>query len=143
MQRVIDSELTGRGLNSLRWMVLHDPHPKHLLLTSDRPVVMTNGLDKPNSQLLIPISPRHVFVTTNNVDTENYVRGVWNNRQLIQQINERVSLQSRKYVWGTSDAQLSFVSKRLGQAWTADPVENITVEQMLAYAREYEAANAD
>jgi hypothetical protein len=139
MQSVIDSDLTGRGLNSLRWMVLYDPHPKHLLLTSDRPVVMTNGLNKTNSQLLIPISPRHVFVATNNVDTEKYVRGVWNNRQLIQQINDRVSLQSRKYVWGLSDAQLPFVSKRLGQAWTADPVENITVEQMMAYAREQKA----
>ena len=100
MQRLIDSEVTGRGLNSLRWMVLHDSHPKHLLLTSDRPVVMTNGLNKPNSQAPHPLSPHHVFVATNNVDAENYVRGVWNNRQLIQQMNERVSLQSRKYVSG-------------------------------------------
>jgi hypothetical protein len=136
MQQIIDSEISGRGLNSLRWTVLHDPHPKHLLLTSDRPVVVTNGLDKPNSQLLIPISPRHVFVATNNVATENYIRGVWNNRQLIQQVNERVSLQSRRYVWGLSDAQLPFVSTRLGQAWTADPIENITVEKMLEWARE-------
>jgi hypothetical protein len=37
--------------------------------------------------------------------------------------------------WGFSDAQIPFVSTRLGQAWTADPVEDITVEQMLAYAR--------
>jgi hypothetical protein len=42
-------------------------------------------------------------------------------------------------VWGLSDQQLSFVSKRLGQAWTADPVENITIEQMLEYAREYKS----
>lgn len=139
MQRVIDSNLTGRGLNSLRWIVLHDPHSKHLLLTSDRPVVMTNGLNKPNSQLLIPISPRHIFVATNNVDTENYVRGVWNNRQLIQQVNERIALQSRRYVWGLSDAQLPFVAKRLSQAWTADPVENITIGQMLEYATEYKS----
>jgi len=120
-------------------MVLHEPNPKHLLLTSDRPVVMTNGLDKPNSQLLIPISPRHVFVATNNAETENYIREVWNDRQLIPEVNERVALQSRKYVWGFSDVQLSFVAKRLGKAWTADPVENITVEQMLEYARTHKA----
>jgi hypothetical protein len=135
LQAVIDSDITGRGLNSLRWTVLHDPHPKHLFLTSDRPVVMTNGLDKPTSQLLIPISPRHVFVATNNIEMENSIRKVWNDGQLIQQINERVANQSRKYVWGLSDAQLSFVSTRLGNAWTADPVENLTVERMVEYSR--------
>jgi Protein of unknown function (DUF4238) len=139
LRRVIDSDLTGKGLNSMRWMVLHDPHPKHLFLTSDRPVVMTNGLDKPNSQLLIPISPRHVFVATNNVETENYIRRVWKDRQLIQQVNERVALQSRKYVWSLSDAQLSFVAKRLGKAWTADPLENLTTERMLEYARTHKS----
>jgi Protein of unknown function (DUF4238) len=128
MQRVIDSEFSGSRLNSMRWMVLHDPAPKHLLLTSDRPVVMTNGLDKQNGQLIIPISPRHVFVATNNSETENYIRGVWRNRQLIQQVNERVALQSRKYVYGYSDAQLSFVSSRLGSAWTADPLENLALD---------------
>ena len=128
MQRLIDSEFSGSRLNSMRWMVLHDPKPKHLLLTSDRPVVMTNGLEKPNGQILIPISPRHVFVATNNLDTENYIRSVWRNRQLIQQANERVALQSRRYVYGYSDAQLSFVSSRLGRAWTADPIENLSLD---------------
>jgi len=109
----------------MRWMVLHDPAPKHLLLTSDSPVVMTNGLEKPNGQLIVPISPRHVFIATNNLDTENYIRGVWRNRQLVQQVNERVALQSRKYVYGYSEAQLFFVSSRPGQAWTADPLENL------------------
>jgi Protein of unknown function (DUF4238) len=128
LQSVIDSEFSGSRLNSMRWIVLHDPKPKHLLLTSDRPVVMTNGLDKPNGQLIIPISPRQVFVATNNPDTESYIRGVWRNSQLIQQVNERVALQSRKYVYGYSEAQLSFVSSRLGQAWTADPLENLSID---------------
>ena len=128
LQSVIDSEFSGSRLNSMRWMVLHDPAPRHLLLTSDRPVVMTNGLEKPNGQLIIPISPRHVFIATNNQDTENYIRSVWRNRQLVQQVNERVALQSRKYVYGYSDAQLSFVSSRLGSAWTADPLENLSLD---------------
>jgi Protein of unknown function (DUF4238) len=139
LQRVIDSDLTGQGLNSLRWIVLHDPHPKHLFLTSDRPVVMTNGLNKPDSQLLIPISPFHVFVATNNVETENSVRKIWNERQLIPQVNERVANQSRKYVWGMSDAQLSFIARRLGNAWTADPVESLTIDQVLEFARSHKS----
>jgi hypothetical protein len=128
LQSVIDSEFSGSRLNAMRWIVLHDPAPKHLLLTSDRPVVMTNGLERPNGQLIIPLSPRHVFIATGNVQTENYIRTVWHNRQLIQQINDRVALQSRKFIYGYSDAQLSFVSSRLGQAWTADPLENLKID---------------
>jgi hypothetical protein len=128
MQSVIDHEFSGTRLNGMRWTVLHDPSPKHLLLTSDRPVVMTNGLDKPDGQLIIPISPRHVFVATNNVKTENYIRGVWNDRQAIPQINDRVARQSRKYVYGFSETQLSFVSSRLGLAWTADPLEKLKLD---------------
>ena len=52
LQSLIDSEVTGGGVNSLRWTVLHDPQPKHLLLTSDRPVIMTNGLNKPDGHLV-------------------------------------------------------------------------------------------
>jgi hypothetical protein len=66
---------------------------------------------------------------------ENSIRKIWNERQLIPQVNERVTNQSRKYVWGLSDAQLPFVSRRLGNAWTADPVENLTIERMLEFAR--------
>ena len=128
LQSVIDSQFSGSRLNAMRWMVLYDPAPKHLLLTSDRPIVMTNGLDKPNGQLILPISPRHVFIATNNIDAENHIRTVWRNKQLIQQVNERVALQSRKYVYGYSDAQLSFVSSRLGSAWTADPLENLLLD---------------
>jgi Protein of unknown function (DUF4238) len=109
-------------------MVLHDAQPRHLLLTSDRPVVMTNGLDTDNAQLILPISPKHVFVATNNLNTENYIRSIMQRKQMIQQINERVTRQSHKYVFGLSDAQLLFVSRRLGMKYTSNPIENMRHE---------------
>jgi Protein of unknown function (DUF4238) len=74
VQGVIDHPMIGTKINNMRWMVLQDARPKNLLLTSERPVVMTNGLDADNSQLILPISPKHVFVATNNPRTENYIR---------------------------------------------------------------------
>jgi hypothetical protein len=71
IQKVIDDPRLGTWINQMRWMVLHDARPKNLLLTSDRPIVMTNGLAHENSQIILPISPRHVFVATNNAKTEN------------------------------------------------------------------------
>lgn len=128
IQRVIDDPQLGNFINQMRWMVLFNSRPKNLLLTSDRPVVMTNGIAHENAQILIPISPHHAFVATNNVQTENYVRDVWHRRQMIEQVNERVTRQSHKYVYGFSDAQLAFVSARLGMKYTADPVENLKLD---------------
>lgn len=128
VQGVIDHPMIGTKINNMRWMVLHDARPKNLLLTSNRPVVMTNGLDADNSQLILPISPKHVFVATNNPRTENYIRSVMQRKQMIEQINERVARQSQKYVFGFSDAQLLFVSRRLGMKYTANPIENMRYE---------------
>jgi hypothetical protein len=47
---------------------------------------------------------------------------------MIEQVNERVTRQSHKYVYGFSDAQLAFVSARLGMKYTADPVENLNMD---------------
>jgi hypothetical protein len=125
LQRVTDSPLIGNHLIRMRWIVFFDSSPLFPLLTSDRPVVMTNGIIGDNGQILLPISPNRVFVATNNAATENYIADIHRRQQLFPQMNERVSLQSRKYVYGRDDAQFSFVSKRLGKAYTADPLENI------------------
>jgi hypothetical protein len=91
IQRVIDDPQPGNFINQMRWMVLVNSRPKNLLLTSDRPVVMTNGIAHENAQILIPISPHHAFVATNNVQTENYVRDVWHRRQMSRR-RQRVGL---------------------------------------------------
>ncbi len=128
LQKVIDNPMIGSLINNMRWLVLKAHSPKFTLLTSDRPVLMTNGLKEENSQIIIPISPWHVFVATNNAKTERYVESVFARGQMIQQVNERVTLQSRKYVYGLDDSQLAFVSKRLGKAYTSNPLESIQID---------------
>jgi hypothetical protein len=71
LQTLIDNVELGRGINSMRWMVLTDLKPRFQLLTSDRPLLVTNGIGHPNGQIILPISPFHIFVATNNVQTEN------------------------------------------------------------------------
>jgi hypothetical protein len=58
IHRVIDDPQLGNFINRMRWMVLVNSRPENLLLTSDRPVVITNGIAHENAQILIPIS-RH------------------------------------------------------------------------------------
>jgi hypothetical protein len=134
VQELADNKELGRRINSMRWMVLSEPNPRFELLTSDRPMLVTNGIGPPNAELIMPISPFHVFVATNNIETENKIRAVWLNKQAIPIINERVASQSRKYVWGTDDKQLAFVAKRLGLAYQADPTESLSVDRLVAAA---------
>jgi Protein of unknown function (DUF4238) len=128
LQKVIDNEPVGQYINGMRWMVLRDGNPKYPLLTSDRPVIITNGIRHSNGQIILPISPYHAFVATNNVETEDYIKSVWHERQAIPQINHHVACQSRKYVYGSDATQLSFVCKRLGLKHTADPLENLVFD---------------
>ena len=130
LQGIVDNEELGRKLNSMRWMVLEERNPTFQLLTSDRPLLVTNGIGRPDGHIIMPISPFHIFVATNNIKTENNIRTAWKMRALISQINNRVACQSRKYVYGRDDAQLSFVSKRLGKKYTADPLEHLTHQQL-------------
>jgi hypothetical protein len=135
IQTLADNQDLGRRLNSMRWTVLFNPEPEFEMLTSDRPMLITNGIGAPKGQLVMPISPFHLFVATNNIETERDVRTVWKTRKAIRQVNDRVASQARKYVYGTDDKQLAFVSKRLGLKYTADPLENLSFDAMLAAAR--------
>ena len=135
IQTLADNKELGRNINSMRWTVLFDPRPKFELLTSDRPWLTTNGIGHPNGELLIPISPFHLFVATNNTETEMKVRAVWKSGQATAVVNDRVVSQARKYVYGTNDKQLSFVAKRLGLEYKADPTEDLSFEILLTGAR--------
>jgi tRNA U38,U39,U40 pseudouridine synthase TruA len=77
---------------------------------------------------------RRSIVATTNEKTEKDIRAVWNARAAIRRINDRIACQSRKYVYGTDETQLSFISKRLGLKHTADPLEGLTYEQLKAAA---------
>jgi hypothetical protein len=124
LQKVIDNPDIGNRINNMRWLVLKAHRPLFTLLTSDRPVVMTNGMAYETSQIILPISPLHVFIATNNAKTERYIEGVFARGQMIQQVNARVALRARKYVYGLDDTQLAFVSRRLGKQYVSNPFES-------------------
>jgi Protein of unknown function (DUF4238) len=122
VQRIIDSPLMGGHLNQMRWSVVSFRNERHTFLTSDRPIIMTNGMVKPDNHLAIPIGPRMLFIATNTVEMERTIRNM-NARQLMEQVNNRVVSQARKYVWGIDDTQLRFVRNRFGRMEPSTPLE--------------------
>jgi hypothetical protein len=123
LQKIIDSPTMGGHLNKMRWSVMTFARERHTLLTSDRPIIMTNGIIGKDDHLALPIGPRKLFITTNNIEAENMIRAI-DAGIIMRQINDRVASQARKYVYGDDDSQVRFVENRLGRKWPSTPLES-------------------
>jgi hypothetical protein len=114
LSRIMDSELVGSALVRMCWGVIRTHTSNHLLLTSDRPLVMTDGLGRPDAHIVLPISPVRIFVA---VHTEEVLRQINDKMQTgggVQILNSRLVRQARKYVWAVNDESLQFIEERLG-----------------------------
>lgn len=123
LQTIIDSPTMGGHLNKMRWSLVTFKNEKHTLLTSDRPIIMTNGLVGPEDHLALPIGPRKLFVATNNIETENRIRTI-DASVMMAQVNDRIASQARRCVYGLDNTQLRFIEKRLGRKWPSTPLES-------------------
>ena len=108
----IDSERLGKHFNQMHWFTLDTTRANRPLFTSDRPIIMTNGLGYPNSHLVMPISPTRLFAATNTVDEESRLRSI-PQRELAKMANRHVVRRAQKYVWNLDDRELEFVRKHM------------------------------
>ena len=121
IEKVIDSELVGNHLNRMIWTILSPPS-SYPLLTSDRPVIMTSGLSEPESHLSLPIGPRRLFIASNQQAIVDEI-AARKPDDLVAFANDRIIKQARRFVLGTDDRQLRFVSKRFGLRLPSSPTE--------------------
>jgi hypothetical protein len=118
LRTVMDSERVGTLLNSFEWRALSAHNAAHKFLTSDRPLIMTDGLGQPEAYLMLPISPERVFMATRSRDLVREIETRMTPNRLIEFVNDRVARQARTFVYGTTDAARDFVEGRLGgKAW--------------------------
>jgi Protein of unknown function (DUF4238) len=122
MQTIIDSPRMGGHLNQMRWSIVTFKNERYPLLTSDRPIIMTNGLVMSRDHLAIPIGPRALFLATNTEESERIIRSI-PAHTLMMQINDRVASQARRYVYGIDDQQLRFIANRFGKKLPSTPLE--------------------
>jgi len=80
------------------------------LLTSDKPVIMSDGLAKPNGHIAIPIGPKKLFLASRSQSLAHKICSVPNFAEVA---NDLVARQAHMYVYGVDDSQLDFIEKRL------------------------------
>jgi hypothetical protein len=131
VQTTIDSKTVGAHFNNLFWRVV-EFKSKSTLMTGDRPIIMTNGMVKPDSHLVIPIGPRKLFVAAPNLDLVNSLAGQ-NADEVVEFVNDRVVRQAHRFCISSEDRYLQFFDDRFGEMLPSSPVETLpspTIEEL-------------
>lgn len=122
-QNAMDSKEVGTLIGRMRWSVVTFNRPQHTLLTSDRPIIMTNGIRYSKSHIVIPISPDTLFIAANNDEMIQHIDAICKRPRSESLINDQMARQAYKYVYAQNDSQLRFVANRLGEQRRATPFE--------------------
>jgi hypothetical protein len=122
LPRLIYSRRVAKEIASFIWSTRGVFKAKHTMLTSDRPIIMTNGLIQPDAHIVIPISPTVLFHASRNQTTCDWINSL-SSDAVVETVNNKVAEQAIKYVYGIDDKQLRFVRNRLGKRVRATPLE--------------------
>lgn len=114
MLRMIQSRSLGEGLAKMVWGVHTLQQPRYGFLTGDDPVITSNGLNADDSFVILPISPKHIFIAAGTQ------RAMWSytsqtDRAIEGAINDATVVQAETLVIGRNGLQAAFVAKRLGK----------------------------
>jgi len=90
---------------------------KFEFLTSDRPIIMTNGIGRKEGHVALPLSPHILFIAANERDTLRQIASM-SGRDLVLRCNEMVVQQAERQVYGRTDQALRFVERHLRQSGT-------------------------
>lgn len=101
-------------LMKAEWWVLDTSSVKRALMTSDHPVVMTNGLGRPDGHFGIPIGPRHLFVAFMQREFSASFRRLPVGK-IVRLTNEAVIGQARRSVYGLDAANIAEVRRLMGK----------------------------
>jgi len=111
----------GLKIINMIWGVLTIPDLPTKFLTSDRPIIRTNGIGKPEAYVTVPIGPRKLFFAANEQKTIDWIKAQQAS-DLIRNVNATVVGQAEKYVYGESDYLRNFVEIHLPRR-TEDRIE--------------------
>jgi hypothetical protein len=121
---IIESERVREKIMNMQWHLGRIAGLKHQLLTSDRPLVMTNGIALADSHIVMPLSPEHIFIAANTDEEVAKIKALSQTGELAVRLNDRVARQARKFVYAHDRSQLRFVANRLGQKMWCSPFES-------------------
>jgi hypothetical protein len=99
----------------MEWHIVATRPQDRLLLTSDCPVIRTNGIFAKHGHLAVPISPRHVFLACSDRRTLDTILGL-GTASIVRAVNTLVIEGAHTFAYGTDDLQRRFVENRMSKS---------------------------
>jgi hypothetical protein len=98
-------------INAMRWRMYDIGLPELRFLTSDRPVIMTDGIGRKGGHLAVPVSPRKLFLAfaDEGIERETRSRSPWD---IVDTVNERVLRSAIEVAWDTDNERLRYADRR-------------------------------
>ncbi|MCR9280331.1 MAG: DUF4238 domain-containing protein [Rhodobacteraceae bacterium] len=115
LRGLIDNEGIGRTINSMSWNVANVAEARHGLLTSDKPICMTNGIGTLDAFIIMPLTPTKLFIAVRHMDTLELILRMPMN-ELVDHVNREVVLNARRFVFAANTSLSRFVSDHFGRS---------------------------
>lgn len=111
-QTIMSNEKIGLHLNHMRWSVRDVSDSGVKLFTSDRPILMTNGLIGAKAHLVMPINPYKVFVACNTKEIEDELFAI-GSTDFAKGCNRNILRYAQKYAWNVDDQFINRANEHL------------------------------
>lgn len=112
--RMIRHQNVATTINEMKWSIVHLDRASFELLTSDRPVIMTEQLGHLKSLILLPVGPRRLFAAVASRECSRWLRSSTHD-QLATMVNRHVVGNADRLVIGSDGRQLRFIQNRMGR----------------------------
>jgi hypothetical protein len=108
---IVTHQATGNEIIRMQWMI-GTYGASEDILTCDRPLYLSAGVNDPKCVIALPLSPRAIFFASRDSSAlDNLMR--MEHAALIQAVNERVVNQAAQNVYGCHEHSLGFVENWL------------------------------
>lgn len=111
---LIQNQNVLRTMRGADWWLLDTSSKPRKMLTSDHPLIMSNGLGRPDGHFALPISPSLVFVAFMNHNIGHGLQRIPLSR-LMRDINDAVIGQGRRSVYAFDEEETRTVKRRMGR----------------------------
>lgn len=122
--RLIEHQNVLALLRTMDWRVVDTSRVTRRLMTSDRPVVMTGGMNRYDGHFGIPISPTRLFIafTVSSYANRFCAASIG---KIVRTVNEVVIGQARKYVYSVDASNAAEVRRRMGKLAAPSLIDNM------------------
>jgi hypothetical protein len=114
---IVAHQATGNEIIRMRWVVGSYATPD--ILTCDRPLYLSHGVNDPRCVIALPLSPCAILFASRDPSILDTLMRM-ERSALIRAINETVVAQAARYVYGAHDRALAFVERLLATVRKSD-----------------------